>query len=343
MKTSKRPKLNASAKLNEKDDSAHCWFSQTRRQQSNDAAAAPQPTDIITPIANSRTMMQTISKMTNQVLSAFSRRQFKSVPADSSRSKFQPINSETADIPSPNRSSIHRSPQTPCNNRLTQIRDQLTVARLTRDKAGGNDDVQMTDENENNGQAVASANDNVDDDVMDWEECLHQTAGTVIAGPIANRVVVLDTNVLIGDLALVRQIMNEQVRASDLVVSRQRIQLLVPYMVLKELDGIKMQRNEPKGRQAQNAIRLVHEAIKTGDWCLQAERPGNSRTSDNESNDDCILKCALQAQRDRVDNKGQVCLLSDDVNLRNFAILHDIPTMSTAEWRRNDAGARGSE
>lgn len=300
--------------------------------------------------------MHRISHMTNQVLNAFSRR-----PPAAAAAAAVRINSETAAVPS----SAAGTPRTPCNDRLRGLRNQLDAEREAHDLAAGTDDVQMSTDDAATSQsgdvtgAAIDGEDDDDDDAMDWEECMQEmqaaaakaTAATP-AGPQADCLVVLDTNVLIGELALVRQIMQEQRRASEAVVQRQRIQLLVPYVVLKELDGLKAQRNTATGRQAQSAIRLVHDALKSADWRLQAERPRDERDDDDdnsrspaaadETNDDRILQCAVRAQRQRVARKENVCLLSDDVNFRNFAMLHDVQTMSTAEWRRSEAGNRGA-
>lgn len=184
------------------------------------------------------------------------------------------------------------------------------------------DDDDCTDDDDDN----ASVTDD-ESSPMDWDECIEQ-AGAAVGRPIG-RIVVIDTNVLISDLALVQRIV-----AAQRPDSPNRTQFAVPYIVLKELDGLKMRSRDGTGRQAQRAIKALHEAIKASDWRLQVERPARTDRKpllEITTNDDRILNCALELRGGEA--VTAVHVLSNDVNLRNFAMLHGLRSQSVEEFR----------
>lgn len=255
------------------------------------------------------------------------------------------INSSSSSHASPSDSS--RNPRTPANNRLHALRQHLKQSQDEQQHTGG-DDVHMDSTSD---EAALSEDDGVDGAVpMDWDECIEQ-AGPIVNSPaVVGRICVLDTNVLVHSMPLIAQIAADQRRrqqqaATGTGTGNDRIRFVVPYIVLTELDGLKSRRGGGDGhsstaRRAQQAIRLVHTAIRDGDWRVQAERPQRPNGPPTmlepiRTNDDRILNCALQVRRDcGATGATTVCLLSDDVNLRNFALLHDLEALSAEELAR---------
>lgn len=109
---------------------------------------------------------------------------------------------------------------------------------------------------------------------MDWDECLAEDdvlsdETTVTSSQSLTKsglFIVIDTNVLISDLPLVRSLVDaNNFRRPD----SQRPRLMIPYVVLQELDGQKQRKAQPIASQAQNAIKYIHERLKIKDKRLQ--------------------------------------------------------------------------
>lgn len=257
----------------------------------------------------------------------------------------------------------HREPRTPANNRLHELRQHLKQLQDEQPHTT-DDDVHMASASDGK-RTAAFSDDDVDGSVpMDWDECIEQAAPIVDGPDVVGRICVLDTNVLVHSMPLIAQIAAEQRRQQSLATAGNRIRFVVPYIVLTELDGLKSRRGRGGGglgsgddtanstaRRAQQAIRLVHTAIRDGDWRVQAERPLRPSgpppmLEQIRTNDDRILNCALQVRRDCGDDGATttVCLLSNDVNLRSFALLHDLEALSVEEfgriWRQSDGRSK---
>lgn len=169
--------------------------------------------------------------------------------------------------------------------------------------------------------------------------------------PFANRqyICVLDTNVLIDDLNAIKSLILSYghkafPRAADTTASssnstqssrRQSLpksplyQIVVPAVVFQELDGLKnSNRNRGPGRQAQNAIKFLNEQLKVRNGLLQGEPDKNPETRMSEytmpveNNDDRILECCVRIGELFADKT--VILLSDDINLRNKALMWQV-------------------
>lgn len=108
---------------------------------------------------------------------------------------------------------------------------------------------------------------------MDWDECLESDTSPEKnnLNPPKEKIdlglfIVIDTNVLITDLQLVRSLI--EVKFKD---EKQRPQLMIPYVVLQELDNQKQRRVQPISSQAQHAIKYIHERLKIKDKLLQGK------------------------------------------------------------------------
>lgn len=99
--------------------------------------------------------------------------------------------------------------------------------------------------------------------------------------------------------------------------------LVIPMMVLQELDGLKTSEDEDKAFHAREAIRLINN-YKSYDWFNDSaiSHPELLPTDlDPNSNDNKILSIAIQCSA-----KSPV-LLSNDINMRNIAEANNIQTM----------------
>lgn len=103
---------------------------------------------------------------------------------------------------------------------------------------------------------------------MDWDECIEnssaQTPSSIFnsgASQQSGVSIVLDTNVLIDNLPVIQSLMNDALFDQH----GRRPHLVVPYVVLQELDYQKQRKVIPVSTQAQNAIRYIHERLKAKD------------------------------------------------------------------------------
>ena len=99
--------------------------------------------------------------------------------------------------------------------------------------------------------------------------------------------------------------------------------LVVPMVVLQELDGLKTVEDEEKAFQAREAIRLINN-YKSYEWFNDSAVSHPELLPidlDKNSNDNKILSIAIQC------STKKPVLLSNDINLRNIAEANHIQTM----------------
>ena len=138
---------------------------------------------------------------------------------------------------------------------------------------------------------------------------------------------VLDTNVLLGHLNFITEL-------RDSVVSGLQPTLVLPWVVIQELDGLK--ENEMVGRQAHKAVKFIHACVADGHPRVRVQRSDEERSGKElriECNDDRILECCLYFQtvvfgERNGSKKGMVALFTNDVNLSVKSMVHNIPTFS---------------
>lgn len=136
---------------------------------------------------------------------------------------------------------------------------------------------------------------------------------------------IVDTNVFISDLTLC-----ERLPTSYFPKTRAYPQIVVPYVVIQELDKLKMHRsNESLASKAQSAISVLNQKLvkgKSSGFVGQSTMEDATTLIEVENADDRILNCALQKQK-----LGNVVLLSNDINLRNKAIVNSVDAFSTRQ------------
>ncbi|KPV78295.1 uncharacterized protein RHOBADRAFT_50776 [Rhodotorula graminis WP1] len=157
--------------------------------------------------------------------------------------------------------------------------------------------------------------------------------------PAGGLVVVVDTNILIGHLPLLRDF----VHLASSHLESHRPTLLIPHIVVAELDGLKNSSRvaEPtraaSGARAQSSIAVLARAATN--WLLDVLEPGNSSAvvrgqrkgetlfgrggpPRGENNDSLVLDAALFHAE-----SGRAVLLSDDRNLRLRATIEEVEAL----------------
>ena len=131
-------------------------------------------------------------------------------------------------------------------------------------------------------------------------------------------------------------------------------QILIPWIVFQELDGIKCSPNNAQ-KKAQSAIKFLNEQLKLPNSLIKGEPASEAaikgEASDNynllsiiESNDDQILQCCIRLVRQLKQSTistnisknerqlNKVILISNDQNLQNKALVHQIDSLSMEEF-----------
>ncbi|KAG8240365.1 hypothetical protein J437_LFUL002506, partial [Ladona fulva] len=142
-------------------------------------------------------------------------------------------------------------------------------------------------------------------------------------------VIVLDTNVLISDVKFVESLIENEFKGIG------HPTLVIPWMVLKELDALKgksANKNSALERNARRAIQFIHQ-------CFNSHNPwvkGQSAVDDKQecfkvdSPDDSILNCCLQLHY----KNNKVILLSNDINLCNKAIANGVRSFEKVQLEK---------
>lgn len=139
---------------------------------------------------------------------------------------------------------------------------------------------------------------------------------------------VLDTNIFLSHLKGV-----EKLLAKSFVFIGQPI-LIVPYIVLQELDRIKhREQGKPLSVAASHSIRFLNERLKQRDPRVKGQSTIEAANPiipiDNP--DDNIVNCCLQLRQIISGYRTELMLLSNDVNLRNKALVNGVQAFSFGE------------
>uniref|UniRef100_A0A8C5UBQ5 Transcriptional protein SWT1 n=1 Tax=Malurus cyaneus samueli TaxID=2593467 RepID=A0A8C5UBQ5_9PASS len=156
------------------------------------------------------------------------------------------------------------------------------------------------------------------------EQDLNVSAG--ISG--LNILVVIDTNIMISHLEFVRSLKSEDIPGVD------RLALIIPWVVLQELDNLK------KGKMLQHvrdkaipAVQFIYKCLKSQDSKLwgQSMQLASQKIYglSDENNDDRVLQCCLQYQN--LFPQALVVLCTDDKNLCNKAIVSEVKAFCKAD------------
>ncbi|KAJ7411322.1 transcriptional protein SWT1 isoform X5 [Willisornis vidua] len=143
-----------------------------------------------------------------------------------------------------------------------------------------------------------------------------------------NILVVIDTNIMISHLEFVRSLKSEDIPGID------RLALIIPWVVLQELDNLK------KGKMLQHvrdraipAVQFIYKCLKSQDSRLwgQSMQLASQKIYglSDENNDDRVLQCCLQYQS--LFPQALVVLCTDDKNLCNKAIVSEVKAFCKAD------------
>lgn len=136
--------------------------------------------------------------------------------------------------------------------------------------------------------------------------------------------IVLDTNILIHDLYLLTKLMSRQFPngAGHPI-------LVIPYIVLEELDRLKNRSGHQICLLARKAIKFIYDQFRAKNVQLkgQSAHDQSHHVIEIKSPDDNVLNCCLQIKQ----KTPKVVLLSNDMNLRNKAIVNAVLTFSIEE------------
>ncbi|XP_074952872.1 transcriptional protein SWT1 isoform X5 [Phalacrocorax aristotelis] len=143
-----------------------------------------------------------------------------------------------------------------------------------------------------------------------------------------NILVVIDTNIMISHLEFVRSLKSEDIPGVG------RLALIIPWVVLQELDNLK------KGKMLQHvrdkaipAVQFIYTCLKNQDsklWGQSMQLASQKMYGlSNENNDDRVLQCCLQYQN--LFPRAVVILCTDDKNLCNKAIVSEVKAFCKAD------------
>ncbi|KAM3841963.1 transcriptional protein SWT1 isoform 3-T3 [Vipera latastei] len=146
-----------------------------------------------------------------------------------------------------------------------------------------------------------------------------------------NTLIVIDTNIMISHLTFIKYLKNADIPGIG------RFLLLIPWVVLQELDNLKRGKILENVRQkAIPAVHFIYTCLKNQDPKLwgQSMQLASQKTQFSESfstgnNDDRVLQCCLQYQN--LYPQAEVILLTDDKNLCNKALVSEIKAYSKAD------------
>ncbi|XP_032923735.1 transcriptional protein SWT1 isoform X2 [Catharus ustulatus] len=158
------------------------------------------------------------------------------------------------------------------------------------------------------------------------EQDLNISAGAFSSG--LNILVVIDTNIMISHLEFVRSLKSEDIPGVD------RLALIIPWVVLQELDNLK------KGKMLQHvrdraipAVQFIYKCLKNQDcrlWGQSMQLASQKMYGlSDENNDDRVLQCCLQYQK--LFPQALVILCTDDKNLCNKAIVSEVKAFCKAD------------
>ncbi|XP_031628221.1 transcriptional protein SWT1 [Contarinia nasturtii] len=159
------------------------------------------------------------------------------------------------------------------------------------------------------------------DEMMEWDDdetySFEQLESMVIDIVSTDSAYVIpDTNVFLDSLQPIKRI-----------IEKDQYSVLIPFVVLQELDQMKHKTNKLLRIKSSNAIRYIYNMLKMKNYRLQ----GQKATEDNDhiievkSPDDKILNCCLQLKN----QSKEIILLTNDINLSNKALVNGIETITS--------------
>ncbi|XP_066156939.1 transcriptional protein SWT1 isoform X2 [Euwallacea fornicatus] len=165
----------------------------------------------------------------------------------------------------------------------------------------------------------------VEDTSMEWDTSPNMLPPMLLPGNEFITSVVVDTNVFMHDLTVIRELLDYKV-SSDL----HKLVIYIPFMVLQELDYHKDRSGSHLKSLALAAQKFINKLLSESDSRIVGQSVGDGclQMGIGKSPDDKILACCLQAKT----KFDSVILLSNDINLRNKAITNTIKAYSSKDF-----------
>lgn len=138
--------------------------------------------------------------------------------------------------------------------------------------------------------------------------------------------VITDTNIFLHNLDLVK-------RLTALDSGPPDVKVCLPWVALQELDRIKNRKKGPTTRSAVAAIAFINKALVSKNPKFRGQTIDEARSKEDvvpkgfNNDDDHLIHCCLVVGK----TGNRVVLLTNDVNLRNKALVNDIPSLSAAD------------
>ncbi|KAF5280528.1 hypothetical protein FQR65_LT00279 [Abscondita terminalis] len=136
--------------------------------------------------------------------------------------------------------------------------------------------------------------------------------------------VIVDTNIFVSQLDVIIRLL--EIKVNDVTSPI----VLIPWIVIQELDFLKDSRTNGKlKKQSQKAVHFINEKLSTKHPRVkgQSVRDAAQQNFSSKNADDAILHCCLQV----AEKHNRAMLLSNDINLRNKAIIHGVDAYSHTE------------
>ena len=134
-----------------------------------------------------------------------------------------------------------------------------------------------------------------------------------LAAPSSDLVVVIDTNVFISSLRVVTQLLETE-----------HLRVLVPWMVVQELDSLKSSESKDTAVRARAAVRYLHSLLVSPPPNLLTQTAAHNRAVaarfQSKSPDDRILATCFDSMEQGI----KVFLVSNDINLCNKALINGV-------------------
>ncbi|CAH0547274.1 unnamed protein product [Brassicogethes aeneus] len=139
-----------------------------------------------------------------------------------------------------------------------------------------------------------------------------------------NVCIVVDTNIFMHNLEKIKDILNVKVSGATIPI------VYIPWMVVNELDNIKdCSHDQNAKKSAFYATKFIHEILKRKHPRLHCQNvfDVDKQKEMGKAPDDKIMSSCLQA----LETYENVYLFSNDINLKNKAMIHNIPALSENE------------
>lgn len=175
---------------------------------------------------------------------------------------------------------------------------------------------------------------NEDEEMEDLSETITQSiSGQQPLVDYKGIYLITDTNVFLQHLDLIKKIVNADTGSATYIVC-------VPWIVVQELDRIRNRRTDKKDLSAMafKAILYINKMLETKNPKLRGQTIAEARGKEGmmphdnfSTDDDHLLYCCLSLKH----QGSRVILMTNDTNLRNKALIHDIESYKAHVVEKN--------